>query len=187
MHIERLLVKGWVDDGARRGGDLLEVRGPGKSVAIMCLGHDLVLKIYPKSLSPDSNILLLKIEDEPEQDLSTPDAILSASPPEEKPSKDGKSPRKRRKLNSAQNVNSGATDAVVVPSAATSSAKNPARGNDGISSRGRRKLPPPFVVTLLHGDTLFLSGDDFHYSIVRSGTSILLVAHGQSSLLHPFA
>ncbi|KAJ7636099.1 hypothetical protein DFH06DRAFT_659684, partial [Mycena polygramma] len=43
----------------------------------------------------------------------------------------------------------------------------------------RKIVSQSFAVTLVHGDVLFLSGDDFEYSIARSGTSILLVALGQ--------
>ncbi|KAJ6581179.1 hypothetical protein B0H19DRAFT_496616 [Mycena capillaripes] len=57
MDIQRLLVKGWVDSGSRRGTDLLNVVSSGNCVAMMCLGHNLTLKIFPKSgyLQVESN------------------------------------------------------------------------------------------------------------------------------------
>ncbi|KAJ7493424.1 hypothetical protein B0H11DRAFT_962700 [Mycena galericulata] len=158
ISIQRLLVKGWVDTGARTGtrrGGHLDIRQSGRCAAMMCLGHDLALKIYPKIGFSGSNLgtmsagMLLKTE--------AVDAILPSEPPT---SSQGEGP----------SAGSGLTDFVVADTSALSSPTK---------KTGSRKLPAPFVVTLVHGDILFLDGDNFDYSIVRSGTSILLIAYGE--------
>ncbi|KAF9456067.1 hypothetical protein BDZ94DRAFT_1276582 [Collybia nuda] len=45
----------------------------------------------------------------------------------------------------------------------------------GSSRAAVKPSKPALVITLVHGDLLILSGDDFEYSIKRSGTSILLI------------
>jgi len=264
MDIQRLLVKGWVDSGSRRGTDLLNVVGSGNCAAMMCLGHDLKLKIFPKSQgldaspAPTMNGVLLKMEDGA---VGGVDLNFFDPRAEEKSLADGEKPPKRRKLKAeaSEDPKSGALDGVVLEpgsSASTptgtvagtrvkrkytrkvaevldqklgaldavvvepSSASTPTDAVAGIRVKRKytRKAVPlfagedqksgaldgvvqdpssvstpaektprrtqstnktPFIVTLVHGDILFLSGDNFEYSIVRSGTSILLVAFGQ--------
>ncbi|KAF7356905.1 hypothetical protein MVEN_01026300 [Mycena venus] len=250
MDIQRLLVKGWVDSGRRGDTNLINVVGSGHCAAIMCLGHDLKLKISPKS--PDLELMtsgvLLKIEDDAVDGVDSNFRF-------EKTLAEGEKPRKRRKLKAEDRQDlklGGLDDGVLEPSpvstptneAGISSKRKYIRKvkaevledqklgslDGGVvdpshSSRGavirvkpkytRKIVPPPavesqrlgaldreqepssvstpaekvsqrkktapspFIVTLVHGDILFLSGGEFEYSIVRSGTSILLVAFGQ--------
>jgi hypothetical protein len=145
----------------RQGVDPLDVRGPGQCLAMMCLG-DLSLKIYPKSRYPGATPdMVFKMDDEPEQAIGGETVIDSeplASAPEDKALANAKSPRKRQKLHSAE----AREDKGVDPPAPQKPARVATRG-------GSRKLPPPFVVKMVHGDILFLSGDDFH---VRSFVSL---------------
>ncbi|KAJ7746853.1 hypothetical protein DFH07DRAFT_580731 [Mycena maculata] len=181
ISIRRLIAKGWVDNGSRRGFDFLDVRGSGGYAAMMCLGNELVLKILPKSGFPDSNLgiptdcMRSEIEEESAQALSVilsePGPSTAPETPTKAPGKRGRPPKLKPTAN--QDATLGVTDNVFLePPTVSDPVKKPTRG-------GSKKLSVPFTVTLVHGDILLLSGDDFDYSIVRSGTSILLVACGQ--------
>ncbi|KAF8196826.1 hypothetical protein K438DRAFT_1825620 [Mycena galopus ATCC 62051] len=209
VDIHQLLVKGWVDRMGW-GGGLFNIAGSGNCAAIMCLGHGMKLKIYPKSQANPA---------------TTINGALVKLKVEEKPLGDAPKPRKRRKVKAetCDDVKLGESDVVVLePSSAgtlpeevaapkrkrtttkgtlppavqaredhKSEVLDDAAGEPssrGVSTRaekvvrGPRTKPSPFITTLVHGDILFLSGDEFQYSIVRSGTSILLVAVGQENL-----
>lgn len=131
---------------------------------MMCLGHELALKIYPKSGCSGSNtstmmdFMHLKTDSEeaeqavaailPEPLASTPsEAVISS------PRKRGRKPKP--KLETGQDVNSEIADCVVLDSSVAPSPTIKLTRGSG------KKSPSPFVVTLVHGDILFLSGDNF--------------------------
>ncbi|KAJ7777469.1 hypothetical protein B0H16DRAFT_1712470, partial [Mycena metata] len=101
MSIHRLFVKGWVDSGSR-GTDFLSIGGSGNCAAIMCLGHGLTLKIYPKSYEHPSigmnDLVLIKMEEDVADGVNVIPPDPQLPDPAEIVLVDGTKPRKPRKL-----------------------------------------------------------------------------------------
>ncbi|KAF7370916.1 hypothetical protein MSAN_00725500 [Mycena sanguinolenta] len=204
IDIHRILVTGWVDRSGR-SAELFHVDSA-NCAAMMCLGHELKLKIFPKSQTNPTlaiNGVLVKMEDDVVEGL---DSNGSSSKVEQKPLDEVERPAKRRKLKAG--AKSGEFDGTVIGTSLASAPTIPKRkyNRKGDNTKDcqdekpkvldvpsqapparsapmpkvtRRTKPQPFIATLVHGDILLLSGDEFDYSILRSGTSILLVAFAQ--------
>ncbi|KAJ6485825.1 hypothetical protein C8R45DRAFT_998054 [Mycena sanguinolenta] len=193
IDINRIVVKGWVDRSGRNA-EQFHIDS-GNCAAMMCLGHELKLKIFPKSQANSTLAIVKKEDGAVEEGMGSKG---SNSKVEQKLSEDAEKPVKGRKLEAgAKSVlksttmvaeirperlyrspgdNSKDQKSKVLDEASPQVLPAPSAPAQKVT---RRTKPQPLITTLVHGDILFLSGDEYDYSILRSGTSILLVAFAQ--------
>lgn len=189
----------------------------------MCLGHELTLRITPKTRHLEANPALVNGLLVKTEDRAVDEVVVKMFDPrvEEEPVANEEKSRKRRKIK-AEPPNSGESGGVVVEhSSPPVPAKNVPRIKreyvgkakppvveacedpkpatpvqtdstpEKRAARGTKKALEHFVTTLVHGDILFLSGDDFDvrarvliFSVPadNKNLSILLYDPGQVSV-----
>ncbi|EKM50059.1 uncharacterized protein PHACADRAFT_264561 [Phanerochaete carnosa HHB-10118-sp] len=145
FRIDQLTILGWHKTGSRKGTAL---PNRGRTIAMLCLGSDIELNITPKHGFPVSTRSISK---QPER-VSARQAITKAAESEDEFSAVFDGP-----------LSSSEDEALSTRRAASTRAMT------------ERKPTESMFVILVHGDMLLLSGDEFEYTLHRTGMSMLLI------------
>ncbi|ESK97769.1 hypothetical protein Moror_17334 [Moniliophthora roreri MCA 2997] len=164
-NVPGLLALAWTTDGRRKADSLLEAQQT--PIIVMNLGCDVIINLLPNSIRRTAPITLASaplptpasspvkrevVDDPPLVHINEIGGLLAFQPvTEEKSNLDADMQPVNDTLTSPENVKSSR-----------------------VRLRHAQKMEP-LKFTLVHGDALILSGDDFEYTIERGGTSILLL------------
>ncbi|KAF5341226.1 hypothetical protein D9611_005925 [Ephemerocybe angulata] len=169
MEVSKLKVLAWMAPGKRMNQDVL--RAKSSPVAVLCLGSDVVMCLSPqkgpearkapgssKKGPAKSSASKKGKEVEPQLDLSSLIVMDESSALKEETSDGAQA--------TSTELNMQESSSVEAPVA--SSSQPPAVTPVNKLAEGTVQ------VTMVHGDVLVLSGEDFTYSLKRSGTGILI-------------
>ncbi|KAF9454482.1 hypothetical protein P691DRAFT_808625 [Macrolepiota fuliginosa MF-IS2] len=156
LDIRSLEIRAWVTTGSRRSPDLLSATQ--RCMAIMCLGCEVIISINPKSA-------IISDSDQPR--MSDLDELIPM---------EGFDPEDKLKMEaqSGEGVKMEVEEVGSAPRDTKDQTQSLSMPSTKAVPRGRKVEKVVLSVSLLHGDILLLEGDDFEYSIKRTGTSILL-------------
>ncbi|TFK37495.1 hypothetical protein BDQ12DRAFT_161551 [Crucibulum laeve] len=146
--VNHLSILAWVVAGSQRGRELISAKN--YPVLIMCLGCEVVISLTRKSFRRAKMPSL--------DDLIPLEDGDATGPLELNMDVDSLSVLTSPTVHKVEDVDMEATSSIT--------GKAPTR---------KAQKGEPILVTLVHGDMLMVSGDNFEYSLQRSGTSILLV------------
>ncbi|KAJ8094449.1 hypothetical protein PM082_010883 [Marasmius tenuissimus] len=182
-NITNLLLLAWTADGRRKADTPLQAKEQG--IVLMALGHEIVVRVSPKSglvrVNPQPTALEYQVLDcalplNSEAGPSTSasgsgleEAVVKAEPLENLLVLD-----ELPELNPLPKVEVQEPEIVLAMQTAPTAPES-------IDTRSKRpkkvdkKEDNSLSFTIVHGDALILSGDDFEYTIHREGISILLI------------
>ncbi|KAI0343310.1 hypothetical protein BDW22DRAFT_1356923 [Trametopsis cervina] len=167
LQIDQMTMLGWHTSGNRKGPVIPATK---TTVTLLCLGADVELSIVPRGgfeavirerPTPNTVVEDPAPENRDEFQPYDPDDTEEEDVPLSISTKGAVEPKK---------MNSPIASLSVVGSA------------DGSRDKKLKKRPERMFVTLVHGDMLLLSGDEFECSIHRTGMSILAI--GSESPYH---
>lgn len=159
INILRLDIRAWVTAGSKRASDLLSAKQ--RCIVIMCLGCEVIMTISPKSTIAwnDDQARMSDLDKLiPMDDFYSQEDQLEVQLVQPEDSKGAKVETE---------ITPGEPEKSVDPAPPVST-----RGS-GLKMRKPEKTT--LTVSLIHGDIVVLEGDEFEYSIKRTGTSILLI------------
>lgn len=165
--VDKMLVTAWMDAGSRKG---CLVPAKGVRIAMYCLGADVELSISPKPSVGSSGKTkgITRIKADSDTWISLDDEVIEHSSRTR-----GQSVQiKDEAVESQPNLN------LMVMDDAEPLKLQPTSASSGVSSSRppRKKEALTLSVTLVHGDMLLFEGEDFEYTLKRTGMSIVLIA-----------
>ncbi|KAH9839713.1 uncharacterized protein C8Q71DRAFT_703018 [Rhodofomes roseus] len=155
--IDKMVITAWMDAGSKKGC-LMPAKGV--RMAMYCLGADMEISIYPKSLASEGKTMSVQMI---KTDLNT-----SITLDDEADGGDSRVVYQSMQIKDEEDTLRPDLDSMVVDDPEPQRAS--VSGRRATQKKGAIK--EPLFVTLVHGDMLLFESDDFEYTLKRTGMSI---------------